>query len=264
MASNQYDEMSQPRSQPLIDIVPDPQDVASRAAGWIADRISQAPGTFRIALAGGNTPRALYRELASGPFRDRIDWHRIELFWGDERYVPQDDIRSNYRMVRETLLAHVPVPVEHVHPIMPRSDIESAARKYEEALKGIYGAETLSPQRQIFDLVLLGVGNDGHTASLFPGDSALEERTRWVSAVPHETEPRITLTYPAIQSSRAVAFLVTGVEKSEAVRRALEGDLILPAARVQSEGDIIWFLDRAAASRLKGAAGFVSGSECRD
>ena len=242
--------MNQAPQQPVIDILPDPQGVADRAAKWIADRTAQTSETFRIALAGGNTPRALYCQLVAPPLRNRIDWRRIELFWGDERYVPHDDPRSNYRMVRETLLAHAPIPIDHVHPVMLEGGVESGARHYEALLKSAYGADVLSPARPLFDLVLLGVGTDGHTASLFPGDWAMDESTNWTAAVVHNNEPRITLTYPAIHSSRAVAFLVTGIEKSEAVRRAIGGDLALPAARVRSQGEIVWFLDRAVAANL--------------
>jgi 6-phosphogluconolactonase len=233
-----------------LDILPDPQSVAARAAGWIAEQIAATADVFRIALSGGSTPRLLYQELASQEYRDRIEWRRVELFWGDERFVPHSDERSNYRMVRETLLAHAPVLIDHIHPVLTEGDPESAAQHYEAMLKGVYSADALIPSRNLFHLVLLGLGEDGHTASLFPGDAVLNERSRWVAAVENRAEPRITLTYPAIQSSHAVAFLVVGEEKAEMVRRVQEGDRSLPATRVRSDGKIVWFLDHAAASRL--------------
>jgi len=233
-----------------LDILPNAQSVASRAAEWIAGRVAATADVFRIALSGGDTPRLLYQELASPEYRDRIEWRRVELFWGDERFVPHTDERSNYRMVRETLLAHAPVLIDHIHPVLTEDDPESAAQRYEATLKSVYGADALDPSRPLFQLVLLGLGEDGHTASLFPGGIVLKERLRWVAAVGNRDEPRITLTYPAIQSSHAVAFLVVGEEKAEIVRRVQEGDQSLPATRVRSDGEIVWFLDHAAASRL--------------
>lgn len=153
-------------------------------------------------------------------------------------------------MVRETLLAYAPVLIDHVHPIPTEGNPEDAAQRYDATLKSVYGADVLAPSRALFDLVLLGLGEDGHTASLFPGSAVLNERTHWVAAVENRAEPRITLTYPAIRSSSAVAFLVVGEEKAEIVRRVQAGDRSLPAARVRSEGEIVWFLDKAAASRL--------------
>lgn len=238
-------------AQPQIEILPDAQGVAVRSAAWIAEQIAATEDVCRISLAGGNTPRALYSELAKAKFRDRIDWRRVELFWGDERFVPRDDPRSNYRMVRETLLAHAPVLIDHVHPVVTDGDPDTAARAYEAALQRAYGGDLLSPGKPLFAIVLLGLGGDGHTASLFPADSdVLEERVRWSVPVYSRAEPRVTLTYPPLQSSRATAFLVTGEEKSEAVRRVLAGDSSLPAARLHSQGRVAWFLDSAAARCL--------------
>jgi 6-phosphogluconolactonase len=239
---------------PQLDILPDPQSMAESAAAWIAKQAAATDEVFRMALSGGSTPRLLYSILASSAFRERIEWRRVELFWGDERFVPHTAERSNYRMVRETLLAHAPVLIDHVHPIVIEADPENSARRYEALLKSIYGSETLLPSLPLFDLVLLGLGEDGHTASLFPGSRLLGERTNWVAAVEDRAEPRITLTYPAIASSRAVAFLVSGEEKADMLRRVQEGDRSLPAARVSSEGKVVWFVDEAAASRLPAGA----------
>jgi 6-phosphogluconolactonase len=247
VASNPVNSVS---GKPRIEVLADPNGVALRAAEWITGQIAATSDVFRMALSGGSTPKLLYHELASPDYRDRIEWRRLELFWGDERFVPHTDERSNYRMVREALLAHAPVLIDHVHPIVTEGDADSAARRYEALLHAVYGSEVLSPERPLFDLVLLGMGDNGHTASLFPGAASLDERTRWVLAVNGPAEPRITLTYPAIDSSRAIAFLITGADKADVVRRVYEGDNSLPASRVRSSGGVFWFLDEAAASRL--------------
>lgn len=245
--------MSTPQSASLH-MFDNPQSVAVAAAEWIANRIADSQEVFRMALSGGNTPRLLYQRLASADYRNRIEWRRVELFWGDERFVPHNDPLSNYRMARETLLAHTPVLIDHIHPIPTEGDPDNAARKYESTLRGIYGADSLSRARPLFDLVLLGLGDDGHTASLFPGSPALDERTRWVLAVDGKDVPRITLTYPALQSASAVVFLVNGEDKADIVHRVRAGDMALPAARLKARGDVLWFIDRAAASALAEAA----------
>jgi len=232
----------------------DPRSTAAAAASWIADRIAAVTHLFRVALSGGTTPGLLYDELASRKYRNRIDWKRLELFWGDERFVPHNDPRSNYRMARETLLAHAPVLIDHVHPIPTDGDLDNCARRYEALLKRVYGAETLSLSRPLFDLVLLGLGPDGHTASLLPGTQALKERTHCVAPVGNTDPQRITLTYPAIRSSAAILFLVTGADKADALRRVRQGDTSLPAARIQSAGEIVWFVDHDAAASLAEAA----------
>jgi len=199
-----------------------------------------------LALSGGSTPRALYTLLGS---EYRIDWSRVESFWGDERFVPYDDPNSNFRMARETLLSKIDIPPTNIHPIPTDGEPADAARRYEALLKNIYGSERLEPARPLFDVVLLGLGSDGHTASLLPGEPILEEREHWVAPVTHgRAEPRITLTYPAIESSAAIAFLVTGSDKAQAVREARAGNISLPAARIRAQGEVIWFLDSAAAS----------------
>lgn len=231
-----------------IDMVADPPALAARVADWMTSLAIAREGRFRVALSGGSTPKALYALLASGKFRSRFPWQRVLWFWGDERFVPHDDPESNYRMAREAMLATAPVPPENIHPIPTDGDPEDAARRYERTLKEAYGSPTLDPSRPLFDVTLLGLGEDGHTASLLPGDQLLDERRRWVAAVRHgRPEIRITLTYPAIESSRHVAFLVAGAGKAAALRGLRAGDTRLPASRVHPVGELICFVDRAAA-----------------
>jgi 6-phosphogluconolactonase len=234
--------------EPRLEIFESPAQTAECAAKWIVARIAATAGTFRIALSGGSTPKRLYRQLAA--FGDQIAWERLEVYWGDERFVPYDDPSSNYRMARETLLDAVPVDPAKVHPIPTDGDPQSGAGRYEETLRQTYGEPVLGA-RPLFDLVLLGLGEDGHTASLFPGSTLLNERERWVAAALDEAaEPRITLTFPPLESSRAILFLVTGETKAPAVQRVLAGDGAMPAARLQARGEAIWLLDSAAASLL--------------
>jgi 6-phosphogluconolactonase len=206
-----------------------------------------------VALSGGSTPKALYELLASAEFRGRFPWSRVAWYWGDERFVPDDHPDSNYRMAREAMLAKAPVPPENVHPIPADGTAEDAARRYERVLKEAYGSATIDPARPLFDLVLLGLGSDGHTASLLPGEPVLEERGRWVAAVSHgRPETRITMTYSVIESSRRVAFLVAGREKAAILRTLREGGSQVPAARVRSVGEVFWFVDQAAAGEAPG------------
>jgi 6-phosphogluconolactonase len=229
-------------------IAPDPASLAHLAAGWLATRIDAKQGPFRLVLSGGSTPRALYALLGS-EYRARIDWSRVELFWGDERFVPYSDPDSNFRMAQETLLSKIDIPSANVHPIPTNGEPADAAHCYEILLRNIYGSEKFNPARPLFDVILLGLGSDGHTASLLPGEPVLEEHEKWVASVMHgRTEPRITLTYPAIASSAAMALLVTGSDKAQAVRKARAGDISLPAARIRAQGEVIWFLDSASAS----------------
>ena len=173
----------------------------------------------------------------------------MHWFWGDERFVPPDDPASNYRMTREAMLSHVPVPADHIHPI-PTVGLtpDAAAAQYERTLKDFYGAGHAEPDRPLFDLVLLGLGTNGHTASLFPGKPVLDERRRWVGTMDDpEARPRITLTYPALESSRETVFLVAGADKKAVLRKVLAGDQTQPAARLQPHGTLRFLADRAAA-----------------
>ena len=222
----------------------DAEALGRHAAQWFCAVARRSSGNFAVALSGGSTPRRLYELLAGA----ELPWERVHWFWGDERFVPPDHPDSNYRMAREALLSRAPVAAANVHA-MPTEGIspEEAALEYEATLKRFYGAETLLPERPLFDLILLGIGEDGHTASLFPGHASLEETRRWVVAVHGaKSRARITLTYPALQSSRETAFLVTGAAKKDALRRARAGDRAFPAGRLRPVGGLHWFADRAA------------------
>ncbi len=232
---------------PRTDIFADPKELAVHAADWIAGLITAHEGTFRLALSGGSTPRLLFRELAGR----KIDWRQVVFYWIDERFVPPDHPDSNLRMARETLLAHIAVTPEQIHPFPTDGDPDAAARAYEAQLKADYGADTFDPARPLFDFVLLGLGGDGHICSLFPGSPVLEERSRWVAPVPTgRPEVRLTLTYPCVESSRMTAFLVAGPDKADAVQRVRAGDASLPGGRLKPQGDVVWLLDREAARLL--------------
>ena len=231
-----------------LEILADPEALARRVADWLLAAAMAKDGVFAVALSGGSTPRRLYERLAKPPYYDRFPWSRTHWFWGDERFVPYDDALSNYRMVQHALLSHAPIPAVNVHPI-PTEGIgpEAAASAYERELKSFYGAERLDPARPLFDLTLLGLGADGHTASLFPGTAALAERKRWAAAIVNaKSEARITLTYPVLESTRHAAFLVAGKEKHAVLERLRRGDDNLPAARLHPTGTLCLFADIAA------------------
>lgn len=225
------------------------QEVVARAQAAASLR-----GRFTLALAGGRTPQALHALLAdpAQPFRARVPWARTEVFFGDERCVPPGHPDSNYRAAREALLAHVPLPERQVHRMRGEDpDPAASARAYETELRAALGPGEGVPR---LDLVLLGVGPDGHTASLFPGTAALEPSGELVAAnhVPRLGAWRLTFTLPLLDAARAVVFLVSGEEKAAAVAAALEGGADVPAARVRpNRGDLLWVLDAAAASGLR-------------
>jgi 6-phosphogluconolactonase len=225
-----------------------PDILAGYVADWLCALACANERGFAVCLSGGSTPRRLYRRLASPGITSRFPWNRVHWFWGDERFVPHDDPESNYRMVCNALFAHAPVPSDRIHAISTEGMTpEEAAANYQMSLQRYYGADRLEVDRPIFDVTLLGVGEDGHTASLFPGSATLQEGHRWVLPVVGEApETRITLTYPALESSRNVAFLVAGANKKGVLGRIRAGDTTIPAARVQPVGGLYWFVDRAA------------------
>jgi 6-phosphogluconolactonase len=228
-----------------VAVHPSPEELAHATAAWLRERAQAGENRFAVCLAGGSTPRRVYELLASAE-RARFPWDRVHWFFGDERFVPHDHPDSNYRMARETLFDAAPVPAANVHPMPIAGFPAEAARAYEIELQEFYGAPTLDPQRPLFDVVLLGLGEDGHTASLFPGTPALQERQRWVVDVLNpKAEPRITLTYPALESTRALAFLVAGANKRAILARVFAGE-DLPAARLHGAVAPDWFVDQAA------------------
>jgi 6-phosphogluconolactonase len=232
----------------------DAAGVAAAAADWIVEIAGAAiaeGGRFRIALAGGSTPRTLYQVLAAAPHRERTDWRHWEVFFGDERAGPPDDPANNCRMARAALLDLVPIRPELIHRMeAERADLDAAAAEYSSIL-----ASTCPPaspgSAPRLDCVLLGLGENGHTASLFPGDPALQVRDRWAvrSRADYAPFDRITVTYPVLNAAAHVTFLVTGLAKGEALRGVVDGRV--PAAGVRPpDGKLRWFLDTAAADSL--------------
>jgi 6-phosphogluconolactonase len=231
-----------------FEILAEPEALARRAAEWLIATAAAKDGLVAIALSGGATPRRLYELLAAPPRLTDFPWARTHWFWGDERFVPRDSPFSNYRMVWEAMLSRAPVPPANIHAMPTGMSLEAAALAYERELKSFYGADRLDTARPLFDVTLLGLGPDGHTASLFPGSPVLAERQRWVAPLVRVTsEPRLTLTYPVLESSRHAAFLVAGAEKRAVLSRFRRGDPDLPAARLRPIGDLWVFSDRAAA-----------------
>lgn len=246
-------------SSPILRQVADAEQVSRTAAEEFVrlarDSIS-AHGRFTVALSGGSTPRRLFQILAEAPFREQVEWTKVEFFWGDERSVPPDHKDSNFRMAGEALLQKIPIAPDRIHRIQAeRPDRDVAAREYQAEIARVFG---VSPDGEppIFDLVLLGMGPDAHTASLFPSTTALKETTRWVvpNYVPKFSTYRLTLTPRILNRAAQVLFLVAGPDKAAPLAEVLEGppdtdrlpsQLIRPTA-----GRLVWLLDREAASRL--------------
>ena len=221
------------------------QAIAEESLGIVREAVTRRGGSF-ICLSGGSTPKAL-NELWARDYSSRMPWNQIHLFWGDERYVSADDPHSNYRMARDSLIAHVAIPAQNIHPMATNyAQPEVAAREYEAELRRFFGGK---PE---FDILFLGVGTEGHCASLFPGSTALNEMQRWVVSAKVRAEPplRLTLTYPVINGARAVFFLAAGKGKREifqAIRRDPGGpESPYPAARVDAKR-VMWFVDQTAA-----------------
>jgi len=236
--------------QPLQRIVvADPAALALAAAARLLARIEANEGRIAICLTGGSSPKQLYQLLATEAYAKRIPWDRVHWFIGDERFVPASDVRNNMAMARGIFLDRL-APKDCIHPIPTDAATpdESAAR-YEHELRSFYGADEFDPARPLFDLVLMGVGPDGHTASLFPGYPALSETKRWATGVPQAHVepfvPRVTLTLPALASCREMLFEVAGQEK-RAILDKLSQDESLPANRARSIGETVLLADRAA------------------
>ena len=231
-----------------IEVMKDADALAARAAQIIAGRVATATAPYRVVLSGGSTPRAAYQLLA----QQDVNWGCAELFFSDERFVLPDHKDSNYRMVRDTLLAGGKVEPRKLLAIPTDQTPQSAADRYDEMLRQQYGASILEEGVPLFHLTLLGLGDDGHTASLLP---VLKEGERWAAAVPEgRGEPRITLTYPALESSALIIFLVSGAAKRDALAQARGGGL--PAGALKPQGEVLWLVDAAAAGEEDQGYGF--------
>lgn len=246
----------------MIEVYPDLESLSRAAAALLvrqANLAVAARGRFSVALSGGATPRRTYELLAAPPWVDQVPWDRVHVFWGDERCVPGNDSRSNARMAQEAWLDHVPIPGDQIHPMNCALDPAAAARQYEAQLREFFSGEP-----PILDLVRLGLGLDGHTASLFPGTAVLKEAEHWAAAV-YRAEPdpcRVTLTAPLINQAAVVAFLVAGGAKAGVLREVLHGPrdpARLPAQLIQPHhGELLWLTDLAAAAELPAGSTYLA------
>jgi 6-phosphogluconolactonase len=246
-----------------ITIYPDNESLISGTVDLIIKLAAQAVarrGRFTLTLSGGNTPRPVYARLATPGYRDRIDWSKVQIFFADERCVPPDDPQSNYLMVRTALLDQVPLPPGNIYRIRGEEAPEEAAADYTDALQRTFGGDPVTggPPPEGFDLILLGMGDNGHTASLFPGLAAVTETVRWVMAQYVEVVGmwRVTMTPVIINAARQVAFLVSGAQKADMLHRVLEGPyqpVVLPSQVIKpTSGELHWLLDAPAAAKLRG------------
>jgi 6-phosphogluconolactonase len=229
------------------------EEMSCAVAAWMVDSIAatlKKQDRFTIALSGGSTPQRLHTILASSPYKDQIDWTKLHIFWGDERAVPFEDDRNNAKMAYDTLLNYVPVPPSQIHVM--RTDIppEQSAIEYEKILHQYFSLTS-------FDLVLLGMGDDGHTLSLFPGTEVVHETQAWAKAffLPAQNMYRITLTKSIVNKSACIAFLTTGTAKAHALKEVLKGvpnpDLYPSQVINPEQGELHWFVDEAAAAELQ-------------
>ena len=250
--------------KPGLKIFDDAAALAAGVAGRVAEVLEQA-GRSSLVLSGGTTPRKVYEQLALEPVRGRVPWASLEIFWGDERCVAADHPESNYAMAFAALFSRLAVPADHIHRIpVEREPPDEAAKAYEKTLREFFlpgspSSPATDPEESVFpsfDLILLGMGKDGHTASLFPDDRALSETKRWVVGVSEPvgtpSVPRITITLPVINSARNVLFLVSGADKVKLVRAIFEAPgaaaKSYPAARVKPRGRLTWLIDEGGAN----------------
>jgi 6-phosphogluconolactonase len=251
-----------------LQVEPTPEaltELAAKGVVFWGRKAIERRGVFHLALSGGSTPKALYRRLASAPYADQLDWRRVHLWWSDERAVPSDHPDSNYKLAYDALIAQVAILPEHVHRVQTELGPAGAAERYEAEIRSAIAvaADSSAPP---FDLILLGMGDDGHTASLFPHTPALAEHERLVvsQVVPHAYVPeRITFTALLINAADVVFFLVSGAGKSETLRRVLLDEYrpeVLPAQLIApARGKLFWMVDAAAASQVATAPGYPSG-----
>jgi 6-phosphogluconolactonase len=233
-----------------IVVVEDAPALAEAAARRLIARVTRNDRAA-VCLTGGSSPQGLYRLLAEETWRSQLPWDRVHWFIGDDRFVPQSDPLSNMGAARRLFLDRVGAPRQNIHPMATDTDYpEGAARLYEDDLKAFYGADRLDPARPMFDLVLMGLGGDGHTASLFANSPALNETKRWVLGIAkagmEPFVPRVTLTFPTLASTREMLFLIDTSDKRPVLGRVLSGE-DLPASRAYADGDLVWLVVRAAA-----------------
>jgi 6-phosphogluconolactonase len=233
-----------------IVVVEDAPALAEAAARRLIARVTRNDRAA-VCLTGGSSPQGLYRLLAEETWRSQLPWDRVHWFIGDDRFVPQSDPLSNMGAARRLFLDRVGAPRQNIHPMVTDTDYpEGAARLYEDNLKAFYGADRLDPARPMFDLVLMGLGGDGHTASLFANSPALNETKRWVLGIAkagmEPFVPRVTLTFPTLASTREMLFLIDTSDKRPVLGRVLSGE-DLPASRAYADGDLVWLVVRAAA-----------------
>src|SRR5882757_9383191 len=234
-----------------LHVFKDAEDLSNASAKWIADIIGatlKIKDRFTIALSGGSTPERLHKILAASPYKEQIDWTRMHIFWGDERAVPFEDSRNNAKMAYDTLLNFVPVPADQIHVMRTDISPEQSALEYEKILHQYFGETGAS-----FDLVLLGMGDDGHTLSLFPGTEVVHEEAAWATAFFLKAQDmyRITLTKSIVNRSACVAFLTTGAGKAHALKEVLKGSYnpdLYPSQEIKPVGELHWFVDEAAAA----------------
>ena len=234
-------------------VLPDPEAVALATADRFVDaahRAIEERGIFRVALSGGGTPQQVYPLLLEPERRDVVDWGNVEFFWGDERSVPPDDPEANFGVAYRMLLSQLPgARPDRIHRMQAEApDLAASALSYESEIRLAFGARGAQPPE--FDLIWLGMGPDGHTASLFPGTDALDESERWVVAnhVPDKDTWRMTLTYPVLNAAREVVFVVTGADKAEPIREIRAGGSALPAGAINGD-HVEWIIDAAAAGQ---------------
>jgi len=241
-----------------IEILPDAEALALRAADLFAltsQEGAAARGRYAVALSGGETPRAFYKMLARQQFSQKVPWRRVQLYWGDERCVAPDDPASNYGMAHDAFLKHVPISDANVHRVRGEDGADKAALAYEKELRSLAALERPTSELPVFDLVLLGLGKDGHVASLFPRSDTLGVEERFaVAAEAPDGSPRVTITYPVINAARRVWILASGAGKAGMVAEVLEGLMVpdaIPAQGVRPvHGKLTWLLDEAAAGEL--------------
>jgi len=239
----------------MIKVFDNVNELSKAAADLILDisnRETEKKGNFSLVFSGGSSPKQTYKNLSQSFYKDKIPWNKTFLFWGDERFVPEDDPQNNFKMTNDILIKKIPVPRNQIFPISTKGKPVNCALQYEETIKNFFKGKTSS-----FDLIILGLGDNGHTASLFPNTEVLNEKERLVKEVfvKELNMYRITLTAPVINKAKNILFIVFGEDKAETISKVIEGNFDsqnLPAQLIKpDDGTIRWFIDKSAASKLK-------------